>query len=81
MSATTAPTMDEMKRFLADAKVCLTCDANACGTSGDPCFEFTPEGVTVCAQLPWWNGQPVTRATLLEWNDLVMRFEVASRGD
>ena len=81
MSTLTSPTMDEMKLLLASAQPCLTCDAKACGTSNDPCYEFTPEGVTVCSQLPWWNGHPVPRATLLEWNDMVMRFEVANRGD
>ncbi len=75
------PTMQEMEQIVASAGTCLTCDAKDCGTSGDPCFEFTPEGVVVCSQLPWWNGHPVPRETLLEWNDMLQRFETANRGD
>lgn len=81
MSGTPTPTMEDLKTILAGAQTCLTCDARACGTSNDPCYEFTPEGVVVCSQLPWWNGHPVPRATLLEWNEMLQRFEFANKGD
>jgi len=77
----TLPTIQELRQFVASAQKCLTCDACACGTSDDPCYEFAPDGVVVCPQLPWWQGRPVTRATLLEWNELLQRFDVANKGD
>ncbi|MCG3141002.1 MAG: hypothetical protein HDKAJFGB_02154 [Anaerolineae bacterium] len=81
MNATRTPTIQELKQIIAHAQTCIHCDAQACGTSDDPCYEFTPEGVSVCAQLPWWNGRPVSRATLLEWNEILERFEYANKGD
>ncbi len=79
-AARPSPTLDEIRQLVASSQICLTCDAPTCGTSGDPCFEFTPEGVVVCAQLPWWNERPVTRETLVEWNELLRQFEAANRG-
>jgi len=35
--------------------------------------------VDVCAALPWWNGRPVPRATLLEWDQLIRQLEYANR--
>lgn len=67
-----APSLQEIKELLARAQQCLTCDASEC-------HEFTPEGVDVCALLPWWNGRPVLRETLLEWNELVKRLEDANK--
>jgi hypothetical protein len=81
MSATATPTMEELRQIVANAQACLTCDATECGTSGNPCYEFTPEGVVVCSQLPWWNGRPVPRETLIEWNEILQRFEFANKGD
>jgi hypothetical protein len=75
------PTMEEIKQLVASAQTCLTCDASDCGTSANPCYEFTPEGVTVCSQLPWWNGNPVPRETLFEWNARLQQFEFANKGD
>lgn len=75
------PTLDEIRVIVRNAETCLTCNAGDCGTSGNPCYEFTPEGVQVCAQLPWWNGRPVLRETLLEWNERLQRFEATNRGD
>lgn len=81
MSTTKNPTLDEMQVLVAGSQTCLTCDAKACGTSDNPCFEFTPEGAVACAQLPWWNGHPVPRDTLLEWNDMLQRFAFANKAD
>lgn len=66
------PTIAEMKLILANSQDCLVCNA-------EQCHEFTPEGVDVCARLPWWNGRPILRETLLEWADLVRRFEEANK--
>jgi hypothetical protein len=77
----TNPTLDEMKQVVANAGDCLTCNVTECGTSQNPCFEFTPEGVQVCAQLPWWKGRPVPRDTLIEWSELIRQLEGANRGD
>ncbi len=52
----------EMEEMLKLAKMCLTCDA-------PECHEMTPEGVDVCANLPFYNGKPVTREMLLAWQD------------
>ncbi|MBI4672065.1 MAG: hypothetical protein HY741_10425 [Chloroflexi bacterium] len=81
MSATLTPTVGELKQIVANAQTCLTCDAGECGTSGSPCFEFTPEGAVACSQLLWWNGHPVPREMLLEWNETLRRLEFANRGD
>ena len=80
-STKATPTLEVMRQLVASSQICLACDAKNCGTSGDPCFEFTPEGVVACAQLPWWNGQPITRATLLEWNDLLRQYDFANKSD
>jgi hypothetical protein len=72
MNTTTTPTIPEIKDILARAQDCLTCNASEC-------HEFTPEGVDVCARLPWHKGRPVLKETLLEWNELVRRFEYANR--
>lgn len=66
------PTLQEVKAILAQAQRCLNCDATEC-------HEFTPEGVEVCAQLPWWNGEPVKRETLLEWDRRVRQLEFMNR--
>lgn len=66
------PTLEEIKSILAWAERCLECNA-------PECHEFTPEGVDVCAQLPWWNGEPVRRETLVEWDQLVRQLEFANR--
>ncbi len=59
---TQQPTRKEMEEYLKLAQMCLTCNA-------PECHEFTPEGVDVCAGLPFWNGKPVTREMLLTWQD------------
>lgn len=63
---TKQPTRTEMEEMLRQAKFCLTCDA-------PDCHEFTPEGVDVCASLPFYDGKPVTRQMLLSWQELVHR--------
>ena len=50
----------EKQALVESAAKCLECDA-------PECHEFTPEGVDVCADLPFVNGKPVTRETLLRW--------------
>ena len=57
---TQQPTRKEIEEMLTLAKLCLTCDA-------PECHEFTPEGVDVCANLPFYDGKPVTREMLLSW--------------
>ena len=54
------PSVSEMAELLKNSAQCLTCNA-------PECHEFTPGGVDVCAELPFWNGRPVTRSMLLEW--------------
>ncbi len=58
------PSPEEMQALLTSAADCLNCDA-------PECHEFTPEGVDVCAELPYWNGKPVTREMLVEWQALL----------
>ncbi len=54
------PTLQEMQEIIQRAEQCLECDA-------PECHEATPEGVDVCADLPFWDGRPVTRPMLLAW--------------
>ncbi len=54
------PSLQEMAELLKNSASCLDCTA-------PECHEFTPGGVDVCAELPFWNGRPVTRAMLKEW--------------
>ncbi len=58
------PTLEEMEAILRDSAKCLECDA-------PECHEPTPEGVDVCAELPFWNGKPVMREMLREWQAIV----------
>ncbi|MGB8647240.1 MAG: hypothetical protein WCF84_18525 [Anaerolineae bacterium] len=53
-----------MESFLKQGATCLECDAPGCN-------EMTPEGMDVCADLPFWNGRPVTRTMLLEWQAML----------
>ncbi len=59
---TQQPTHKEMEEYLKLAQMCLSCNA-------PECHEFTPEGVDVCAGLPFWNGKPITREMLLAWQN------------
>ena len=59
---TLQPSRKEMEEMLKQAKMCLACDA-------PECHEFTPEGVDVCANLPFYEGKPVTREMLLAWQE------------
>ncbi len=54
------PTLQEMEEILKNSAKCLECDA-------PECHEPTPEGVDVCAELPFWNGRPVTKSMLRDW--------------
>ncbi len=54
------PDRAEMEAIVKSAAQCLECNA-------PECHEFTPEGVDVCADLPFWNGKPITRETLQAW--------------
>lgn len=56
------PTRQEKEEFLKLAKLCLTCDA-------PECHEMTPEGVDVCATLPFYKGKPVSREMLIAWQN------------
>ena len=58
------PSLEEMEEIVKAGAQCLECDATEC-------HEFTPEGVDVCAGLPFWDGKPVTRSMLLEWKGRV----------
>ena len=59
---TIRPSRNEMEEMLKQAKMCLTCDA-------PECHEMTPEGVDVCANLPFYEGKPITREMLLTWQE------------
>jgi hypothetical protein len=61
---TKQPSLQEMEGILKSAAPCLECDASEC-------HEFTPEGVDVCAGLPFWEGRPVTKSMLLAWQEIV----------
>lgn len=61
---TKQPSLEEMRAILKSAARCLECDESEC-------HEFTPEGVDVCAELPFWDGRPVTKSMLLSWRDIV----------
>jgi hypothetical protein len=63
-TVTKQPSLLEMEGILKDAAPCLECDASEC-------HEFTPEGVDVCARLPYWEGRPVTKSMLLAWEEIV----------
>lgn len=68
------PTLPEMERLLARAERCLACKATP--TSSDsPCYEFTPGGVEVCSELPWWNGKPILPETLRAWQELLISYQ------
>ena len=54
------PSAQEMAELLKNSAECLDCTA-------PECYEATPGGVEACAALPFWNGRPVTRSMLLEW--------------
>jgi hypothetical protein len=58
------PSLQEMEEILKSAALCPECDA-------PECHEFTPEGVDVCAELPFWDGRPVTKPMLLAWQEIV----------
>ncbi len=58
------PSLQEMAEILKNSAQCLDCSA-------PECHEFTPGGVEVCAELPFWNGHPVTKSMLQEWQVLV----------
>ncbi len=49
----------EMQLLVNMGAQCLQCDAPECS-------EMTPEGMDVCADLPFWKGRPVTRTMLRE---------------
>lgn len=74
----TEPSVVEMTSIVERAQRCLTCDATPCN-SGSPCYEFTPGGVEVCSDLPWWNGKPVMPETLRNWKQLVTAYEAVPR--
>ncbi len=59
-----SPDRLQMEAILKSAAACLECDAPECN-------EMTPEGMDACADLPFWNGRPVTRAMLLQWQSLL----------
>ena len=56
------PSRKEKEEFLKLANMCLSCTA-------PECHEFTPEGVDVCANLPYFEGKPITREMLLKWQE------------
>lgn len=75
------PTLCEMEIVVAHASRCLVCAA-AAATNVCPCYEFTPGGVEVCADLPWWQGKPILPETLREWKEIVTSYQaVPHRAD
>ena len=71
--AQSEPTVQEMELLVAHCERCLTCAA-AQTPAGADCFEFTPGGVEVCADLPWWNGKPILPKTLKQWKEIVTAY-------
>lgn len=75
------PTIQEIEMLLAHAERCLNCMAIPT-PDGDPCYEFTPGGVEVCSDLPWWNGKPVLPETLRAWQAILVSHQaVPHRAD
>lgn len=72
------PTLLEMQNLVEKGERCLTCHA-APNNSGSPCYEFTPGGVEVCSQLPWWNGKPILPETLRQWKEIVTSYQAVPR--
>jgi hypothetical protein len=68
------PGLREMELLVERAARCLACTATATPT-GSPCYEFTPGGVEVCSELPWWNGKPILPETLHEWKEKVVSYQ------
>ena len=71
---TREPTLQEMELVVARGERCLKCVATPT-PSGSPCHEFTPGGVEVCSELPWWNGKPILPETLREWKEIVISYQ------
>lgn len=68
------PTLHEMEVLVGRAERCLTCNATPTPT-GSPCYEFTPGGVEVCSELPWWNGKPILPETLRQWKEIIAAYQ------
>jgi hypothetical protein len=68
------PTLQEMELVIARGERCLKCKATPT-SSESPCYEFTPGGVEVCSELPWWNGKPVLPETLREWKEILSSYQ------
>lgn len=68
------PTVREMEILVARAERCLACTATPT-PAGSPCYEFTPGGVEVCSELPWWNGRPILPETLHRWKEIVTSYQ------
>lgn len=80
-SGSLQPGLPEMELILARAERCLACKATPTPT-GEPCYEFTPGGVEVCSELPWWNGKPILPETLREWKEILVSYHaVPHRAD
>ncbi len=58
------PDRAQMQALLNQGAQCLDCDSSECN-------EMTPEGMDVCADLPFWNERPITRAMLREWQAIL----------
>ncbi len=63
-NVTLYPDRTEMLKLVQLGEQCLEC-------SHPDCNEMTPEGMDVCADLPFWRGKPVTRTMLREWKTLL----------
>lgn len=75
------PTLVEMQTLVEQAARCLKCTAVPHDGQA-PCYEFTPGGVEVCSDLPWWNGRPVLPETLRAWKEIVTSYQaVPQRAD
>ncbi len=81
MQTHSEPTVIEMQALVEKAARCIVCNGTP-NNSGSPCYEFTPGGVEVCSELPWWNGKPIMPDTLREWKEIVAAHQaVPHRAD
>lgn len=68
------PSLFELELVVARAERCFQCPAAAV-PGGACCYEFTPEGVQVCCDLPWWNGKPILPETLRRWKETLVSYQ------
>lgn len=73
-SEASEPSLYDLEILVARAERCLACTATPF-PDGARCYEFTPGGVEVCADLLWWNGKPVLPETLRRWREMLISYQ------